>query len=251
MLPIARWLMTILAASCAGCMSIEPRPPDVPGVSWSREVLVQGSTPRTLTTTRAILSGRRNLLVPRVLAESDFRYRLNLTIDQPSERHALRCEQREGGVYRCEGNGALALLELRDGCRRGLAATASGTAFTLALWRHRGVHVGFIVNEGGRPIAAIDTDHQWVRPVWIDRELSHASRVAIDTLAYVVNDMLGAEEDGGRPFLCGDLSATRRFPRPPPHPARSRLPTGRTGWWAAAARTARRRSTGSVPRQRK
>jgi hypothetical protein len=80
----------------------------------------------------------------------------------------------------------------------------------VAPWFHAGDHVGFLVRERGRLVAAIDTDHQWLRPVWVDASRSQVSRIAIDALAYVLNDVFAAEEDAGHPFLCGELSWQRR-----------------------------------------
>jgi len=206
----------ILLSGCAlsaACVSMEPRPPNVPGVAWTRDVLAQGPTPRTLRTARATLEGRRNLLGPVALEGRGFRYRLDLVIAEPHARRALRCAQGDAGGYRCEGDGPLASFALGVQCRRGVAMIATGATWDVEAWFRDEVHVGFLVRERGRPIAAIDTDHQWVRPVWVDAALPHASRVAIDALGYVVNDLLEAEENGGMPFLCGDLASRRRYPR--------------------------------------
>lgn len=198
-----------------GCVSVNPMPPQVRGVQWDRYVLAQGATPGTFTTARARLRGTSNDVLPYLLRADDSRYQLNLQIKRGHVESTLTCFQQETstGQYGCSGSEPVRSIALTEHCRHGVMVTSAGTSLAIEPWWIESMHVGFIVRRGERPVAAVDTDHQWTRPVWVDATLPLADLVAIDALAYVLNDVFAAEERGGLPFLCRDLSERRRHPR--------------------------------------
>lgn len=177
-------------------------PPHAPGTEWTRYELAQGATPNERRSPGVTVSGRSNLTGPRLLLGETFRYRVDLNIEDGLSKVALTCVQgSDPAEFHCgdDRSRAFMTLALTDHCKTG----------TLSI----GGHVGFLVNDGERPIGAIDTDHPWTIPVWATQRLNREELVALDVLAYVMNDILLAEERAGVPFLCGSLSSSRRYPR--------------------------------------
>jgi hypothetical protein len=74
-----------------------------------------------------------------------------------------------------------------------------------------------MLRRGDRWLAAFDTDHQWARPIWVDRDVSEDERLALDALGAILDDLVDMElEFPGpslRPLFCGSMIEARRFPR--------------------------------------
>ena len=200
-----------------GCVGLRPMPPQEGGVRWQRYVLAQGATPRELRSPQSTLSSATNLNVPYLLTAADFRYRLDLSAQTNHARHDVVCAQPGDRAlgYQCVDTRRTPRswsLAMAPGCERG-SVTDAQQIDHIEAWYQEGTHVGFVLRRGSRLIAAIDTDDTWTRPVWVAHDLDQAERHSIDLAAYVLHDMLRAEEHGGYPFLCAALSSRRRFPR--------------------------------------
>lgn len=202
------------ALLAAGCTSINPVPPQAPGTDWTRYELAQGATPNERRSPRVKVSGRSNLTGPRLLAGETFRYRVDLNVEDGLSKVALTCLQgSDPAEFRCgDDRSAFMALALTDHCGSG-TLSSGGRAYAVKNWFSKATHVGFLVSDGERPVGAIDTDHPWTMPVWATQRLNREELVALDVLAYVMNDILLAEERAGVPFLCGSLSSSRRYPR--------------------------------------
>jgi hypothetical protein len=204
-------LIVVLLGCIAACMSINPQPPRAPGTHWERYAL-ERSGPRGWKTSRVALTGTPNLLGPYVLEGSDFRYRLDVDVAEGNARLNVSYNQHgtRGEYYRCEATSRPFTIAFTDKCASG-RMSSDGREYSISPWFDGKTLVGFLARDDSRPIAAIDTDHQWTRPVWVASGLSFAERIDIDTLAYVVNDMIEAQLGGGYAFLCGEgmMSALR------------------------------------------
>lgn len=202
-------MRTLALLSFVGCASLAPTPPHADTVSWDRYVLRQGATPRSFDSPRASLSSEPSLRAPGALGAE---YELNLVVRTQSARFEVACKRSDdGGRFEigCEGDRVFRSFSLGDECDKGVLVTDS-KQLTVSPWFAEETHVGFIVSDANRPVAAIDTDHQWARPVWIDGALAdEATAVAVDVLAYVLNDLVDVED----PSICGKLRARGRFPR--------------------------------------
>ncbi len=198
----------------SACTSIDPRPPGAAGVHWERYTLAQSSPARRLKSPRVSITSAPNLQGPFVTEDRDFRYRLDVEIDDGKARRAVVCEQRgsRGEEYGCEDTHRPFSVTFASNCATGRMSSGE-REYAISPWFHGDTLVGFIAQDGSRPIVAIDTDHEWTRPVWIARGLSPAELIDVDTLAYIVNDMFAAQSSGGYPFLCGELMSAQRYPR--------------------------------------
>lgn len=207
-------LIVVLLGCLTACMSLNPQPPRALGTDWKRYAL-EPSGPRGLKTSRVTLTGKPNLLGPYVLEGSDFRYRLAVEVNDGHARLSVVCNQQgtRGEDYRCEATSRPFTIAFTDKCSSG-RMSSGGREYSISPWFDGKTLVGFLARDGSRPIAAIDTDHQWTRPVWFASGLSSAELTDVDTLAYVVNDMIEAQLGGGYAFLCGEgMMSALRFPR--------------------------------------
>lgn len=200
-------MRSLLLLSFVGCASLNPTPPQMDNVAWHRYVLRQGATPRSFDSPRASLSSQPSLMAPAVLGAD---YKLDVVVRTQRAALEVACRRSDdGGVFECAGDHVFRSLALGDECRKGVLMTDS-KQLTVSPWFAEETHVGFIVSDGTRPVAAIDTDHQWERPVWVDAAMAdEATAVALDVLAYVLNDLVAVED----PWMCTTLLARGRFPR--------------------------------------
>jgi hypothetical protein len=218
-------MFTWVFLATAGC-SINPVPPARSGATWDRYELTQGSAPNAFDSPRGRFTLVSNVRSSLQLLSSSFRVRVDVGVESEAGDAQVRCEHQPDGSYRCDS--PLLSLHLRDGCTWGEVETPVGDATlepwfvhkdatTADPWATGSTHVGFILRRGDRKLAAFDNDHQWLRPIWVDSEVSKDELLAIDALGAILDHLvaMGTEFVGPslRPFFCGPLVQARRFPR--------------------------------------
>ena len=207
-------------AFLTSCKSFVPIPPTMTGLTWSRQILDIHDWPRPIQTPRAAITGTRNLSGPYILASKGFLYRLQMEVKAHQKNISIVCDQKNNAdaPYHCQNKEGTWSLRLTEECRSGIL-TIEKKRYTLDNWivrpspRDQPFLAGYLLYQGDRPVAAIDTDAAWSYPVWMDMALREEDRLHIDLLTIILNDIRRVQTASGFAFLCPEVAKQQRVPR--------------------------------------
>jgi hypothetical protein len=191
-------LLLVLIAS-AGCVSVDPVPP--PGSTpWVR-TQAQGHS-RSLELLGVRLDDVEDNATSPSKLEFDFPFEWTARIDDM----VVTCNQADRGEALSCVSGATGAFSMRveADCTAGTIVLPDGS-LTLEPWFDGPLFVGYLLRESNEVVAAIDTDHDWVFPVWFsESKRAHATVPAALALLSLKLRF---------PQHCGRLEKRRRFPR--------------------------------------